>query len=146
LIFVKKLSGRVFELWDVKAKVMNTILWSCQVLLAITFGYSGLCKSILSEATLVYKKGQTGVEGLPMPFIRFIGISEIAGAVGIILPWWLGIARVLTPVTAVCFAVIMISAAPIHYKRKEPKNVTINLITLVISIFTAYGRFMVSGY
>lgn len=77
-----------------------------------------------------------------MPFIRLIGIAEIAGAVGVILPWWLGIARVLTPVTAVCFAFIMISAAPIHYKRKEPKNVAINLVTLTISVFTAYGRFM----
>jgi len=76
-----------------------------------------------------------------MPFIRFIGLAEIAGAIGILLPWWLGIARVLTPVTAVCFAVIMVSAAPIHYKRKEPKNVAINLITLAISIFTAYERF-----
>jgi hypothetical protein len=121
---------------------MNTILWACQVLLAIQFGYSGFCKSTLSEATLVYKKGQTGVEGLPLPFIRFIGITEIFGAVGILLPWWLGIARVLTPVTAVCFGVIMIFAAPIHQKRKEPKNVAINIITLVISIFTAYGRFI----
>lgn len=106
------------------------------------FGYSGLCKSTLSEATLVYKKGQTGVEGLPMAFTRFIGIAELFGAVGVILPWWLGVAPVLTPVSAVCFAVIMIFAAPIHYKRKEPGNVTINLVTLSISIFTAYGRFM----
>jgi len=120
---------------------MNTILWLCQALLALEFGYSGFCKSTLSEAALVHEKGQTGVEGLPMSFIRFIGISEMAGAIGILLPRWLGIARVLTPVTAVCFGVIMVFAAPIHYKRKEPGNVVINLITLVISIFIAYERF-----
>ena len=121
---------------------MNTILWSCQVFLAIAFGYSGLCKATLSEETLVYKKGQTGVQGLPMPFTRFIGISEIAGAFGIWLPWALGIARVLTPVTAVCFGIIMVFAAPIHFKRKEPRNVATNIILLIISIFTAYERFM----
>ena len=121
---------------------MNTILWSCQVFLAIAFGYSGLCKATLSEETLVYKKGQTGVQGLSMPFIRFIGIAEIAGAFGIWLPWMLGIAPVLTPVTAVCFAVLMVLAARIHAKRKEPRNVATNIILLAISIFTAYGRFV----
>jgi uncharacterized membrane protein len=120
---------------------MNTILWSCQVLLAIIFGYSGFCKSTLPEKTLVYEKGQTGVEGLPMAFTRSIGIAEMFGAVGIILPWWLRVIPVLTPVTAVGFALLMVFAAPIHYKRKEPKNLAINMIIMVISIFTVYGRF-----
>src|SRR6185503_1971740 len=110
---------------------MNTLLWTCQVLLALTFGYSGLCKSIYSEATLVGKKGQTGVAGLPHAFIRIIGITELLGMVGMIIPWWTGMAPVLTPITAVCFAVIMVFAAPIHYKRREPGNVAINLILLL---------------
>lgn len=105
------------------------------------FGYSGFCKSYYSERVLVEKKGQTGVAGLPAGFIRFIGISEILGAVGIILPWMLGIAAVLTPLTAVCFAVIMVFAARIHYRLHEPKNVITNLVALVISIFIAYYRF-----
>jgi len=120
---------------------MNTLLWSCQVLLALAFGYSGLCKSIYSEATLVGKKGQTGVAGLPHTFIRIIGITELLGMVGIILPWWTGIAPVLTPITAVGFALVMLFAAPIHYKRKEPRNVATNLTLLLLAIFTAYGRF-----
>ncbi|MDO6431736.1 DoxX family protein [Flavitalea sp. BT771] len=119
---------------------MNTILWSCQALLALLFGYSGFCKSIYSERVLVEKKGQTGVAGLPGAFIRFIGISEMLGAVGIILPWLLGVAAVLTPLTAICFAVIMVFAARIHYRLHEPKNVVTNLIALVISIFIAYFR------
>ena len=120
---------------------MNTILWSCQALLALLFGYSGFCKSIYSERVLVEKKGQTGVAGLPAAFIRFIGISEMLGAVGIILPWLLGVAAVLTPLSAVCFAVIMVFAARVHYKLHESKNVVTNLIALVISIFIAYFRF-----
>lgn len=123
---------------------MNTLLWSCQVLLALAFGYSGLCKSIYSEATLVARKGQTGVAGLPHAFIRIIGITEILGMVGIIVPWWTGIAPILTPISAFGFALIMVFAAPIHYKRKEPKNVVNNLILLAIAIFTAYGRFTIS--
>lgn len=131
----------MIELCIVKIEAMNTLLWCCQVLLAVEFGYSGICKTTLSEAVLVYKKGQTGVEGLPMAFTRGIGIVEILGAIGIILPWALKIAPVLTPVTAVGFAVIMVCAAPIHYRRGEPRNVLVNVVTLVICIFTAYGRF-----
>lgn len=122
---------------------MNTLLWSCQVVLAVAFGYSGLCKSIYSEATLVENKGQTGVAGLPQASIRLIGIAELLGMVGIILPWWLGIAPILTPIAAVGFAVIMLLAVPIHYKRKEPKNVANNLILLALAVFTAYGRFAI---
>jgi len=109
--------------------------------LALAFGYSGLCKSIYSETTLVGKKGQTGVAGLPHAFIRIIGIAELLGMIGIIVPWLAGIAPVLTPVTAVGFAIIMIVAAPIHYKRREPGNVATNLILLALAIFTACGRF-----
>ena len=126
---------------------MNTLLWSCQVILALAFGYSGLCKSIYSEATLVAKKGQTGVAGLPHAFIRIIGIAELLGMVGIIVPWWTQIAPVLTPVSALCFALIMVLALRKHYRlvketrnKKEWRNIATNSILLVISLLVAWGR------
>ena len=119
---------------------MNSILWILQTLMFITFMYSGVNKSIFSIRKLVYEKGQTGVENLSIPIVRFIGISEILGAVGLILPWWLNILPVLTPVSAILFALIMIPAAVIHYKRKEPKNVFTNVILFCICIFIGYGR------
>lgn len=126
---------------------MNTLLWIFQILLCIEFLASGINKSTLSEKALV-AKGQTGVEGLPAGLIRFIGISEILGSIGIIIPWLTRIRPVLTPVTAVCFAFIMIPASVIHFKRyqrsgikKELGNVTINTITFLMSAFVAYGRF-----
>lgn len=119
---------------------MNAVLWILQALVSVTFMYSGINKSIFSIRKLVYEKGQTGVENLSLPFVRFIGISEILGAVGLILPWWLNILPVLTPVSAILFAFIMVPAAIIHYKRKEPKNVFTNTILFCICIFIAYGR------
>lgn len=118
---------------------MNTMLWSLQFIAALIFMYSGINKSIFSEQKLV-AKGQTGVEGLPLPLIRFIGISEIFGAVGLIVPWWTNILPVLTPIAAICFAVMMILAARIHYKRKEYKNVLTNAIIFVTCLFIAYER------
>jgi hypothetical protein len=81
-----------------------------------------------------------GLAGDYIRLFRFLQI-HLTGAVGIILPWWLRVIPVLTPVTAVGFALLMVFAAPIHYKRKEPKNLAINMIIMVISIFTVYGRF-----
>ena len=119
---------------------MNTILWILQVVAAATFMYSGVNKSIFSIRKLVYEKGQTGVENLSIPTVRFIGISEILGAVGLILPCWLNILPRLTSVSALLLSIIMIPAAVIHYKRKEPKNVLTNVILFGICIFIAYGR------
>lgn len=118
---------------------MNTTLWILQSIIAFAFMFSGINKSIFSEQKLV-ASGQTGVEGLPLPLIRFIGISEILGAVGIILPLLLNILPILTTVSAICLATIMIPAARIHFKRHEYKNVFINTIIFSTCLFIAYGR------
>ncbi len=118
---------------------MNTILWILQSLVAILFLYSGIHKSIYSEQELV-ASGQTGVEGLPIALIRFIGISEILGTIGIILPLLLHILPILTAISAIGFSTIMIPAAVIHYRRHEPKNVLTNCILFFICVFIAYGR------
>jgi uncharacterized membrane protein len=94
--------------------------------LALIFTYSGVCKLLLAKKKLV-AMGQTGVEGLPLSLIRFIGIAEILGSIGIILPWLIKVFTVLTPILAICFAAIMVPAAIIHFKRipiskKEVQN------------------------
>ena len=125
---------------------MNTVIWILQGFIALTFLYSGINKSTFSEQTLV-AKGQTGVAKLPLPLIRFIGISEIFGAVGIILPYWLNIYPGLTAIASICLGLIMIPAGIIHYKlgeianrQKENKNVLFNTIVLVICLVIAYYR------
>lgn len=105
---------------------MNIVFWIIQSLVALTFLYSGVNKSIYSSEHLV-AAGQTGVEGLPAAEIKFIGIIEIFGAFGLILPGLLNIMPVITPLAAVGFAIIMLLAARIHIMRKEPKNVFFQL-------------------
>jgi hypothetical protein len=119
---------------------MNTLLWTTQLFVALVFLYSGINKSVLSEEQLV-AKGQTGVASLPVPLIRFIGIAEIAGAAGITVPWWSSICPILTPVTAVCFTILMLLACRIHYKRGELKNCTVNLFIFIACVFIAWQRF-----
>jgi uncharacterized membrane protein YphA (DoxX/SURF4 family) len=119
---------------------MNTILWICQIFLALLFFYSGLMKSTQGRERLV-SIGQTGVDGLAYPLIRFIGVTELLGALGIILPWATHILPLLTPLTALGFALIMLLAAPIHIKRKEFPAAAFNVFVFCISIWVAYMRF-----
>jgi len=72
---------------------------------------------------------------LSYPMIRFIGLAEIAGAIGVIVPQLTGMLPMLTPLAAACFAIIMVMAIPIHYKRGEYKSVTLNIVLLLTSFF-----------
>jgi uncharacterized membrane protein YphA (DoxX/SURF4 family) len=121
---------------------MNSALWISQVLLALTFGYSGIMKSTQSTQRLV-AIGQTGVEHLSTPLIRFIGISELLGTVGLLLPWYTQFLPILTPITALCLSAIMIPASVIHYNRHELKAVGFNIFIFLTCLVVAYGRFEV---
>lgn len=116
------------------------MLWIAQVLLAGLFLLSGFLKSTKPEPWLV-SHGNTGVESLPGPLIKYIGLSEIAGAIGLVVPWLTGIAPILTPIAAACLGLIMPPAAVIHAHRREPRNVAINMVVLAACAFVAWGRF-----
>lgn len=119
--------------------LMNVVLWVIQGFLALAFFYSGLMKSTRSEQKLV-AMGMTGVEHLPLPLIRFIGISELAGTVGLILPLLLNQLPVLTSLSALCLGLIMIPAAIIHYRRGELQTVGLNSVFFVLCGVVAYCR------
>ncbi|WP_433734325.1 DoxX family protein [Nocardia sp. CA-129566] len=119
---------------------MNIALWIGQILLAIVFTASGLAKSTQSKEKLV-ASGQTGVAVFPKPVVRLTAYSELLGAIGIIVPWWTGIAPVLTPLAAVGFAVVMIGAIASHVRLREPRNIAITTTILIIAVLVAIGRF-----
>jgi len=73
--------------------------------------------------------------------VRFIGVVELAAALGLILPAATGIARVLTPVAATGLAVTMVLAAITHARRKEPSAIAFNAVLLVLAAVVAWGRF-----
>ena len=95
---------------------------------------------IHSVRTEVGCEGQTGVEGLPRSLIRFIGISEILGGAGLVLPLLSDVMPVLTPIAAIGLGLIMILAAIMHYRRDEKRTALQNLSILLVCLFVAYGR------
>lgn len=118
---------------------MNIALWIVQGLLALVFTTSGTMKGTWDRERLV-RSGQTGVQGMPLPLIRFIALAELCGALGLVLPWATGIAPVLTPIAAGGLGVIMILAAVVHTRLREPKNVATNLALLAACAFVVWGR------
>jgi len=86
----------------------NTVLWGIQGLLAALFIFAGGVKLVLPIEAM-----QQGPMALPGPFLRFIGVAEVCGAVGLILPWALRIQPRLTPLAASGLLVIMTGATAI---------------------------------
>jgi DoxX-like family len=119
---------------------MSVFLWIVQALLAAVFAFSAFSKGFLSKERLA-AMGQTGVAHLRIASLRAIAFAEGAAVVGLIVPWAADIARVLTPLAAVGLGIVMVGAARVHSRLREPKNVTANIVLLALSVLVAVGRF-----
>ena len=113
---------------------MNYALWIVQALLAAIFLFSGGMKLILPLEVLT---AQTPLPGL---FVRFIGVAEVLGAVGLILPWLLHIRPGLTPLAAAGLVIIMIGATVLTLAGGDVALALIPLGVGLLSAFVAYGR------
>lgn len=119
---------------------MNTTLWIAQGILATMFAMAGAMKSTQPIDKLM-KSGLNWVERVPISTVRIIGLSELFGAIGLILPLALDILPILTPIAAVGLSVIMVLAVVHHLKHKENKAIVFNAVLFALAVFIAYGRF-----
>jgi uncharacterized membrane protein YphA (DoxX/SURF4 family) len=123
---------------------MNVILWILQILLAVGILASSYGHTLGFEST----KDRPGMQWLGdvgRDRMRMIGILEILGAIGLVVPAATGILPWLTPLAAVGLAIIMASAAVYHLRRPdEGRNVVLNVILGLMAIVIAYGRFVVA--
>lgn len=113
---------------------MNVALWIVQGLLAALFVFSGGMKLVLP-----IEKMQDPV-ALPGLFLRFIGVCELLGAIGLILPSLLRIRPGLTPLAAAGLVVIMIGAVVITVIYMGVASALIPLLVGILAAFIAYGR------
>lgn len=118
---------------------MTMLWWTLQILLALGFAASGYMKGTWDRERLV-RSGQTGVQGLPIPLIRFIAVVEALGAIALVVPWATGIAPILTPLAALGLAAIMMLAAGVHTILREPKNVATTIVILAACLAVAVER------
>jgi len=113
---------------------MNVALWIAQGLLAALFLFAGGMKLILPIEEMT--------KDLPMPglFLRFLGVVEVLGAIGLILPWLLRIRSGLTPLAAAGLLIIMIGATVITVMTAGVAMALMPFVTGILCAFVAYGR------
>jgi len=123
---------------------MNIALWVAQVLLAGMYGMVGGMKTFQPDG--VRKNPQmTWAHDKQDGYIRFVGTSELLGALGLILPVLTGILPWLTPLAAAFLSLIQVLAIfMVHLPKKEYQVIPVNIVLLALSIFVAYGRFALS--
>ena len=113
---------------------MNYALWIVQVLLALMFLFVGGMKLVLPLDKL------TGPVELPGWFTLFIGVAEVLGAIGLILPSLLRIKPWLTPLAAVGLVLIMIGAIAVTLAGGMAGAALFSLVVGLLAAFVAYGR------
>lgn len=113
---------------------MNRLLWALQGLLAGLFLFAGGAKLLLPVEPMAAQSH------LPGAFLRFIGICEVLGAVGLILPRRLNVMPTLTPLAAVGLVIIMIGATVITVMSGQIATALLPAVTAVIAGFVAWGR------
>jgi uncharacterized membrane protein YphA (DoxX/SURF4 family) len=118
---------------------MDTALWIAQGVLAAVFLAAGITKLIRSREKLAETQGW--VEDFSGGNVKLIGVVEVAGALGLILPGATGIAPILVPLAASGLALEQICAAVVHLRRGESSNIVANLILIALALFIAWGRF-----
>jgi uncharacterized membrane protein YphA (DoxX/SURF4 family) len=119
---------------------MNLALWIIAIVLAVAFAGSGLMKLVVPKDKLV-TAGQGWAQDYSSTNIRLIGLVEVLGAVGLVLPAALHIAPILVPLAAVGLALVMVGAIVVHARRKEPMNIAVNVVLIALAVFVAWGRF-----
>lgn len=120
---------------------MNIAFWIFAAVLALGFLGSGGLK-LLRSWKQVIAFGFSWAEDFSGPVVKFIGVAEVAGAIGLILPPALGIVPVLSPVSAASLAVLMVSAIFVHLRRREIGNARVPAVLFVLTALLAAIRFV----
>ena len=119
---------------------MTYVLWIIQGLLALLFLWAGGMKLVLPIEAMT--------EQMPLPglFLRFIGVAEVLGALGLILPGPLHLQPALTPLAAAGLVLIMIGATVLTLASGAVFMALFPLVVGFLAAFVAYGRWRLTPH
>jgi uncharacterized membrane protein YphA (DoxX/SURF4 family) len=118
---------------------MNIVLWIIQVVVALLFLFSGGTKLVMS-AKAMQDMSPPGSIMLPGLFLKFIGVVEVLGGLGLLLPGLTKIRRGLTPLAAIGLLIIMIGAVVVSLMGPGASTAILPFVTGILCIIIAYGR------
>lgn len=116
---------------------INGILWTIQVLLAVAFLFAGTMKLIAPAATLAQV-----AKPIPVGLLKFIGLCEVTGALGLVLPGLLRIRTYLTPLAAAGLVIIMSGAISANIALGHASEATGPVVLGLLAILVVSGRFI----
>ena len=116
-----------------RERTMNRALWIIQGLLAALFVFAGVMKFVMPVEEMTKQMPLSG------GFIHFIGICELLGGLGLVLPGLTGIQPILTPIAAAGLVIIMIGATVLSLQMGG-LGFLFPLVTGLLLAFVAYGR------
>jgi putative oxidoreductase len=116
---------------------MHIALWVVQILLTALFLMTGAMKAFMPLHEVA--KTMRWVPDVPVGLVRFIGLAELAGALGLILPSATKIQPKLTPLAAVGLGVVVLLGAILHFTRGEGALTPLNFILAAMAAFVAWG-------
>lgn len=117
---------------------MKYVLWFVQALLALAFLAAGFMK--LTTPIDQLAQSMVWVSAVPVWLVKFIGLAEMAGALGMILPALTRVQPQLTPLAGVGLGLVMLFAIIFHISRGEIGFIVPNIVLLALAAFVAYGR------
>lgn len=113
-------------------------LWIIQVVLALIFLFAGSMKLIVPIEQM---KGPVQLPGL---FLRFIGVCEVLGGIGLVLPGLLRIRPGLTPLAAAGLVIIMIGATVTTIMGGQAAIAILPFAVGVLLAVVAWGRWRIA--
>jgi uncharacterized membrane protein YphA (DoxX/SURF4 family) len=124
---------------------MNILLWIIQILLALLFLFAGITKLVM-PIDVLESMGSPNAVKLPGLFIKFIGLVETLGALGLFLPGIFHRQTYLTPLAAAGLALVMIGAVVVTIMGDGIVMAITPIIVLLLCVFVAYGRSKLSPH
>ncbi|MES2555287.1 MAG: DoxX family protein [Bacteroidota bacterium] len=116
---------------------MNILLWTAQLLLALTLGWASAMKLFLPAEKLAEMWPWTADNS---GLVKLTGVLDLLAAIGLILPALLRIQPKLTIYTAYALVALMIAAAIFHISRGEASQIGVNIFVVLLALFIAWGR------
>jgi DoxX-like family len=120
---------------------MDTLLWIATGIVALLSAAAGVNKLVRPREKLLANPQMSWAEDFTQGQIRLIAAAELAGAIGIVVPWALDVAPVLTPIAAVGLALLQGGALRTHLMRHETQVMVFNAVLIALAVFVAIGRF-----
>ncbi|XOV94808.1 MAG: DoxX family protein [Bacteroidota bacterium] len=122
-----------------KPSILNIVVWMTQSILAMVFLLAGSVKIFLPIKELAIQ--MDFVKYVPVFLTRFIGIMEVLGGLGLMIPSMFEIKPLLTPLAAIGLMVDMVLAVIFHVSRGEFSTIGFNILLAVVAVFVAWARY-----